>query len=58
MGAVQTEGSHLSMTKPGHKRPVVIITSKKEAEIWLIRTNLRTARMSRDRYSELLAQVR
>ena len=46
------------MTKPGHKRPVVIITSKKEAEIWLIRTNLRTARMSRDRYSELLAQVR
>ncbi len=58
MGAVQTEGSDLSMTKPGHKRPVVIITSKKEAEIWLIRTNLRTARMSRDRYSELLAQVR
>ena len=52
------KGSHLSMTKTGHKRPVVIITSKKEAEVWLIRTNLRTARMSRDRYSEPLAQVR
>ncbi len=51
-------GSHLSMTKPGHKRPVVIITSKKEAETWLIRTNLRTARMSRDRYFALLEQVR
>ena len=36
----------------------VIITSKKEAEVWLIRTNLRTARMSRERYFELLEQVR
>ena len=46
------------MTKPSHKRPVVIITSKKEAEVWMIRTNLRTARMSRDGYLELLEQVR
>ena len=52
------QGSHLSMTEPGHKRPVVILTSRKEAEVWLIRTNLRTARMSRDRYFELLEQVR
>ena len=52
------KGSHLSMTKRGHQRPLVIITTKKEAEVWLIRTSLRTARMSRNRYFALLERVR
>ena len=51
------KGSHLSMTEPGHKRPVVILTSKKEAEVWLIRTNLRTAGMSRERSFALLEEA-
>lgn len=51
------KGSHLSLTKPGHKRPLVIPTNKKEAEVWLIRTNLRTAGMDRGRYFELLERV-
>lgn len=51
------KGSHLSLTKPGYKRPVVIVTGKKESEVWLIQTNLRTAGMSRERYFELLSRV-
>ena len=48
--------SHLSMTKPGLKRPVVI---KLNAELGpdLLLNNLRTANMSRDRFLELLKQV-
>ena len=47
------EGSHIVMTKPGVDRPVVI---PKHAEIalFIVRNNMRTAGMSRERYFALL----
>ena len=47
------EGSHIVMTKPGVDRPIVI---PKYAEIALhiVKNNMRTAGMSRERYFELL----
>ena len=52
----RTKGDHLSFTKPGYKRPVVI--PKWDAvPVFIIQNNLRTAGMSRERYFELLAQV-
>jgi predicted RNA binding protein YcfA (HicA-like mRNA interferase family) len=50
-------GDHLILTKPGVKRPVVIKTSPKEVPVAHILTNLRTARISRERYFELLDQT-
>ena len=49
----RTEGDHLVFTKPGVIRPVVI--PKYEAvPVFIIKNNLRTAGISRDRYFELL----
>ena len=50
-------GSHVALTKPGVLRPVII---PKDAEVGLdiIRSNMRTAGMSRARYLALLARVR
>ena len=47
------KGSHLSLTKPGVLRPVII---PKYSEIGrdIIQNNMRTAGMSRKRYFELL----
>ena len=51
----RTEGDHMVYTKPGVLRPVVI--SKYSAiPVFVIKNNLRTAGMSRDRYFELLNQ--
>jgi len=50
------KGDHLSFTKPGIKRPLVI-PAWKEVPVFIIRNLLETAGMSRDRYFELLAQV-
>ena len=46
-------GSHITMNKPGVNRPVVI---PKRAEIHLdiIKSNMRTAGMSREKYFQLL----
>ncbi len=52
------KGDHIVMTKPGVLRPVVIKTSPHQVPVTHIRTNLTTAGMSRERYFELLEQVK
>lgn len=54
----RTKGDHISMTKPGIIRPVVIKTSPHNVAVTHIRTNLTTARISRERYFELLEKVK
>jgi len=49
------KGSHRSYTKPGFIRPVVI-PKYDEVGIDVITANMRTARMSRERYFELLSR--
>lgn len=53
----RVKGSHLCMTKPGVLRPLVI-PMKKEVGREVIKSNLRTAGMSRQRYFQRLRQVR
>jgi len=50
------KGDHICMTKPGVLRPVII---PKYAEVGrdIIKANMRTANMSRERYFELLNQI-
>ena len=50
------KGDHISMTKPGVLRPLVIKTSPHKVPVAHIRTNMTTAGMSRDRFFELLDQ--
>lgn len=52
----RTKGDHIAMTKPGILRPVII---PKYSEIGrdIIKSNMKTAGMSRDRYFELLSQI-
>ena len=50
---VRIEGDHTVMTKPGVIRPVVI-PKYAAVPIFIIKNNLRTAGMSRERYFELL----
>lgn len=52
------KGDHISMTKPGINRPVVIKCSPREAPVTHIRTNMTTAGMSRQKYFELLEKVK
>ena len=54
---VRRRGDHIIMTKPGVKRPVVIKSSPRMVAVTHIRTNMRTAGMSRERYFQLLEQV-
>lgn len=54
----RSKGDHLILIKPGVKRPVVIKTSPREVPVTHILTNLRTAEISRERYFELLGQVK
>ena len=51
------KGDHISMTKPGVLRPLVIKTSPHKVPIAHIRTNMTTAGMSRERFFELLDEV-
>ncbi|MBI2552087.1 type II toxin-antitoxin system HicA family toxin [Candidatus Uhrbacteria bacterium] len=53
---VRQEGSHIVLTKLGILRPVVIPTYD-EIPVFIIKNCLRTARMSRDRYFELLENM-
>ena len=46
-------GDHLVYTKPGISRPLVI-PMYDQVPVFIIRNNLRSARMSRERYFELL----
>ncbi len=50
---VRQKGSHISMKKSGVKRPVVIKKSK-NVSVDNIKSNMKTAGMSRERYFELL----
>lgn len=50
---VRHEGDHMVFTKSGVLRPVVIPTYR-SIPIFIIKNNIRTAGMSRERYFELL----
>ena len=52
---VRTEGDHMVFTKPGVIRPVVI-PRYAAVPVFIIKNNLRTAGISRERYLELLGQ--
>ena len=52
---VRTEGDHLVFTKAGVLRPI-IIPKYKAIPVFIIKNNLRTSGMSRERYFKLLAQ--
>jgi len=47
-------GSHRYYTKDGIIRPIVIPAHNKPIAVHIIRSNLRTAKMSRDEYFNLL----
>jgi predicted RNA binding protein YcfA (HicA-like mRNA interferase family) len=51
------EGDHRCYTKDGVLRPVVI-PKYPEIDVDIIRGNMRTANMSRERYFELLSQCK
>jgi predicted RNA binding protein YcfA (HicA-like mRNA interferase family) len=51
------KGDHISMTKPGINRPLIIKTTPHKVPVAHIRTNMSTAKMSRERYFELLKKV-
>jgi len=48
-------GSHRTYSKKGVSRPIVIPSHSKPVNIVTILSNMRTAKMSRARYFELLA---
>jgi len=50
---VREEGDHMIFTKLGVIRPVVI-PKYASVPVFIIKNNLRTARMSRERYLQLL----
>jgi len=52
---VRQEGDHMVFTKPGVPRPVVV-PKYSAVPVFVIKNNLRTAGMSRDRYFELLGR--
>ena len=53
---VRQEGSHRAYVKTGILRPVIIPVYR-EVPVSIIRNNMRTAGMTRDRYFSLLEQV-
>jgi predicted RNA binding protein YcfA (HicA-like mRNA interferase family) len=53
---VREEGDHMVCVKAGAKRPVVI-PKYSEVPVFVIKNNIRTAGMSRERYFELLEKV-
>ena len=53
---MRTEGDHMIFFKPGIIRPVVI-PKYAALPVFIIRNNLRTAGISRDRYFELLGST-
>ena len=54
---VRQESTHRSYVKAGIARPVVIPTYK-EIDTEIIRSNMRTAKMSRDEYFRLLKKCK
>ena len=53
---LREEGDHMVFTKPGVLRPVVI-PMYSQVPVFIIKNNLRTAGMTRDRYFQLLSQA-
>jgi predicted RNA binding protein YcfA (HicA-like mRNA interferase family) len=53
---VRQEGSHRAYVKSGVARPIVI-PMYREVPVSIIRNNMKTAGMSRERYFELLQKV-
>lgn len=53
----RARGDHLIYTKPGVIRPIVI-PRYDEVPVFIIKNNLRSAQISRDRYLELLSVAR
>jgi predicted RNA binding protein YcfA (HicA-like mRNA interferase family) len=53
----RTRGSHVAMTKAGVLRPI-IIPMYDEVGPDIIKSNMKTAGMSRERYFELLQAIR
>jgi predicted RNA binding protein YcfA (HicA-like mRNA interferase family) len=58
---VRTEGDHMVFTKRGVSRPVVVpkpvvVFKIVSVPVFVIKNNLRTAGISRDRYFELLGK--
>ena len=51
--AFAKKGDHMVFTKPGVLRPVVI-PKYASVPVFIIKNNLRTARMSRERYLQLI----
>ena len=51
-----TSGDHLQLKKSGFPRRIVI-PKKKEVPVFIILNNLRTAKMSRESYFELLPKI-
>jgi len=49
----RTHGGHILMSKPGVNRPIVI-PKYDEVDVDIIKSNLRTAQISREKYFELL----
>jgi len=54
---VRIEGDHYVYTKQGVMRPVVI-PDWPEVPVFIIKNNVRTAGMSRERYFQLLEKVK
>ncbi len=52
----RVKGDHIAYVKKGCARPV-IIPKWKEVAVFIIKNNLKTAEMSRERYFELLQRV-
>jgi predicted RNA binding protein YcfA (HicA-like mRNA interferase family) len=50
------KGDHLIYTKKGFPRPVVI-PKDREVEVFIILNNLRTAKISREKYFKLLQKI-
>ena len=55
---VRRKGDHIIMSKSQVKCPLVIKSSPKRVPVTHIRTNMRTAGMSRERYFQLLETVK
>lgn len=52
----RTKGDHLIYSKPGISRPIVI-PKYKEIPVFVIKNNLKSAGISRERYIELLKKL-
>lgn len=52
----RVKGDHIAYVKPGFSRPV-IVPKWKEVAVFIIKNNLKTAGMSRERFFELLDKI-